>query len=194
MNPFVKIRLIRPEDHAAALAIYAPYITGTAISFEYEPPTAAQFSARISRISRSCPWLVAEADGLVAGYAYGSPHRERAAYRWSVECSVYVDPKYQRMGIASALYRKLLELLGLQGYVNVLAGLTLPNEKSLHFHTSMGFEPVGVYPRTGYKLGRWHDVLWMSLSLGPHLSDPPPPRPWTAMDASSLHRLLSSLP
>jgi phosphinothricin acetyltransferase len=190
MNPFVKIRLIRPEDHAGVLAIYAPFVSGSAITFEYEVPSAEDFSGRIRKVTAFYPWLVAEANGTIAGYAYASPHRERAAYQWSVESSVYIDGRFQRRGTATALYQTLFRLLRLQGFVNVFAGLTLPNDKSHHFHAAIGFEPVGVYSQTGYKLGRWHDVLWMSLALQPHGVDPAPPRPWTAIDDPLIRTLL----
>lgn len=120
---------------------------------------------RIDDISARYPWLVAEADGGVAGYAYASPHRTRAAYRWVADVTVYVERGHQRHGLGRALYGALLELLGRQGVQVACAGITLPNEASVRLHEALGFEPVGVYRRIGWKAGAWHDVGWWQREL-----------------------------
>jgi len=152
-------------DAAGCAAIYEPFVRETAISFEERIPTAADFAARIQRIESTHPWLVAEHDGRLAGYAYGCPHRERAAYRWAAEVTVYVEAAFRRQGVGRELYRALLELLRDQGLWVVCAGVTLPNEASIGLHESLGFKPVGIYRRIGYKFGKWWDVGWWQLAL-----------------------------
>ena len=137
----------------------------TPISFEKEVPSADEFASRIERALLEYPWLVAVINKKIAGYAYACRHRERAAYRFSAEVSVYVAPGYLRTGIGRGLYLGLFEILRRQGYFNAFAGIALPNDTSVAFHESLGFSPVGVYPKTGYKFGRWHDVGWWALRL-----------------------------
>ena len=120
---------------------------------------------RIQEVLDSHPWLVCERDGVVIGYAYGSKHRARAAYRWSVDTSVYVDDRFRRRGIGQALYLSLFAVMSAQGYANAFAGITLPSPASVALHERVGFAPVGVYRRVGYKLGAWHDVGWWQRSL-----------------------------
>ena len=122
------------------------------------------------------PWLVGERDGQIMGYAYAGRHKERAAYIWSVDASVYIHPQAQRSGLGRALYTSLFALLRLQGFYNIYAGATIPNAGSVGLHESMGFEPVGVYRRVGFKCGAWHDVAWFQRPLQPPSADPPPPR------------------
>lgn len=145
--------------------IYAPYVTDTAISFEETPPTANEFAARIERSLSRWQWLVAESEDSVVGYAYGSPHRERAAYRWSVEVSVYVDRGFHRQGLGRALYTRLLADLADKGFCHAYAGTTLPNDPSVKLHTAMGFTPIGVFRAIGWKFERWHDVAWFQRTL-----------------------------
>ncbi len=171
------IRTATPADAGALLAIYAAYIDHTAITFEYEAPPLEEFAGRIRTVLAQLPWLVHEHDGRVTGYAYASKHRDRVAYQWSVETSVYIHPDCHRQGIARALYEALFALLRRQGYYNAYAGITLPNSKSERFHRSMGFAPVGVYQKVGYKLGQWHDVGWYHLTLQPHAEKPVAPLP-----------------
>jgi phosphinothricin acetyltransferase len=171
------IRLATADDAQALLAIYAAYIDHTAITFEYEAPPREEFAGRIRTILAQLPWLVHEQNGRVTGYAYASKHRDRVAYQWSVETSVYIHPDCHRQGIARTLYEALFDLLRRQGYYNAYAGITLPNPKSEQFHRSMGFAPVGVYEKVGYKLGQWHDVGWYHLTLQPHAAKPAALRP-----------------
>ncbi len=160
--------LIRPAtdgDAAALLEIYRPFVDTTAISFEIEVPTVSDFSQRIAKAVQGWEWLVAEVSGEPVGYAYGSTHRAREAYRHSVETSVYVHEDYHRQGIARALYTQLLTKLSERGFANAYAGITLPNEASVGFHQSLGFKSIGVFPRVGRKFGCWHDVAWLHLTL-----------------------------
>ncbi len=174
------IRLARPSDAPAVAAIYAPIVERTAISFELDPPSAAEMAGRIEANLRTAPWLACDQDGVLAGYAYASRHRERAAYRWSVDVSVYVRDRFRRGGVGRALYTSLLELLRLQGFHAAHAGITLPNAASVGLHETLGFRPVGVYPQVGFKLGRWHDVGWWQLPLRERRGEPAEP---LAMDA-----------
>jgi len=178
----VLIRHADPAAEAAACAaIYAPYINDTVISLEEVPPTPEQMGHRIARITERYPWLVAEDAGEIAGYAYAGPHRERAAYRWASDVTVYLSPAHFRRGIGSALYTALFDLLVFQGVYVACAGVTLPNAASVGLHESMGFLPVGVYKRVAWKFGSWHDVGWWQLQLvEPSVDAPdelgPPPR------------------
>ncbi len=172
-----RIRFAEPGDAAAILAIYAPYVESTAISFELEPPSVEEMAARMAKISSQYPWLVCEVDSRVAGYVYACPHRERAAYRWSVDVTVYVDAAYRRRGIGRALYTSLLALVELQGYAKAFAGITLPNPGSVGVHEAVGFVPLAVYPKVGYKLGHWRDVGWWQLDLRNVAGEPAEPTP-----------------
>jgi phosphinothricin acetyltransferase len=164
------------RDGAACAAIYAPSVTDGVASFETEAPSAGEMARRIERSSRTHPWLICERDGEVAGYAYGCAHRERAAYRWAGEVSVYVDSRRHRGGVGRELYAALLGLLDLQGLWTVCAGITLPNPPSVALHEAMGFQPVGVYRAIGYKFGAWHDVGWWQLRLPGAGGEPAEPR------------------
>jgi phosphinothricin acetyltransferase len=139
---------------------------------------------RIQKITERLPWLVLEQDGRIAGYVYASPHRERAAYQWSVDVAAYVAPDFRRRGVASALYTTLFHLLVAQGYFKAYAGITLPNPASVGVHEAMGFTLVGVYRGVGYKLGAWHDVSWYQRELQPERPEPDPPRPVQAVEAT----------
>ncbi|MCL2833056.1 MAG: N-acetyltransferase family protein [Treponema sp.] len=161
----MRIRSAVLSDAQAILGIYAPYITDTCISFETEVPSIEEFGTRIEKIKLDYPYLVCESDGKVAGFAYASKHRERAAYRYSVDVSVYVAPAYQRQGIGSALYTELFEQLCGQSIYTVFAGIALPNDNSTALHKKFGFAQVGIYHNVGYKMGRWLDVMWMEKPL-----------------------------
>jgi L-amino acid N-acyltransferase YncA len=172
--------MVRPadpaRDAAVCAAIYAPYVDGSAISFEEAVPGTDDFAARIARIAATHPWLVRERDGQVVGFAYGTRHRERAAYRWATDVSVYVDPAHQRRGIGRELYEALLARLRTQRFHVACAGITLPNDASVGLHESLGFALVGVYRGIGWKAGAWRDVGWWQLRLLPPLNGGDPPR------------------
>lgn len=153
------------RDAEACAAIYAPYVRDTAISFEEVPPSAAEMAARIERLTKTHAWLVAESDREILGYAYACPHRERAAYRYTTEVSVYVATGHQRRGAGRRLYESLLGVLTDRAYQVALAVIGLPNDASVAFHESLGFEPAGVYHRLGFKFGEWWDVGWWQLDL-----------------------------
>ncbi|MEH2301621.1 MAG: arsinothricin resistance N-acetyltransferase ArsN1 family B [Nostoc sp.] len=161
------IRLANQSDALKMLAIYAPVVGETSISFEIEPPSETEFQGRIKNYQQQMPWLVYQINGELLGYAYATPYRTRAAYQWSVESSVYVNVEHRRKGVAKALYSSLFQLLQLQGFYNVFAAIALPNPASVAVHEAVGFSPVGVFCRVGYKFSEWHDVGWWQLSLQP---------------------------
>ena len=175
MSVMKRIRFATKKDAAALLEIYAVYIKNTAVTFEIEVPTVTAFAERVEKITETFPWLVCEVEGKIAGYAYASKHGERAAYRWSADLSVYVDEKYHRCGIATALYTALLELLRRQGYYTVYAGVSTPNPKSEAFHTAFGFRNLGEFKNVGYKLGAWRGVTWFELPLAEYVAEPEEP-------------------
>jgi L-amino acid N-acyltransferase YncA len=172
-----RLRLATPADAAQIAAIYAPFCLETAISFEMAAPDEGQIRERISTLTQRYPWLVAVSETRdVLGYAYASKHRERAAYRWSVDFTAYLAPEAKRRGIGAALYHALMKICQSLGYYRAFAGITLPNEASVRLHEKIGFRAIGVYRRVGFKLGRWHDVGWWSLDLLPEEDAPREPR------------------
>nr|WP_155544547.1 GNAT family N-acetyltransferase [Amycolatopsis camponoti] len=170
------IRDATPDDATACLAIYAPYVTETAISFEDEPPSVAEMARRITDAHA---WFVLEGEVRVAGFAYAHPFAERAAYRWSCETSIYLERGRRRTGAGRALYETLFERLRDKGFCRAFAGMTLPNDASAGLHRALGFEPAGVYRRVGWKHGAWRDVAWVQKDL--HATDgcASPPAPLT---------------
>ena len=164
--PDILLRSATPSDAAGVLDIYRPFVEDTAISFEEVTPSDQEMAERIAAAAEEWAWLVAEIDGRIAGYAYAGRHRFREAYRYSVETSVYIDPDCRRSGVALALYSELFRKLQKRGYASAYAGITIPNEASVAFHRSFGFETIGVFPRVGRKFGAWHDVLWMYRPIG----------------------------
>jgi L-amino acid N-acyltransferase YncA len=171
------VRTATAADAAQIAAIYAPSVTAAATSFEFEPPTPAEMARRITETLATHPWLVVDRDGQVMGYARAGPFKDRLAYQWSIEMSVYVHADARRAGVARSLYTALIETLVLQGFYRAYIGVTLPNPASVAFHEGMGFTPVGVYRAAGFKMGAWHDVGWWQRPLQPLVTDPPPRPP-----------------
>jgi phosphinothricin acetyltransferase len=169
----VQVRDATGDDAEACAAIYAPYVTDTVITFEYEPPSAEEMARRIAASQRAHAWLVLEEDGRVVGYAYAGPFKERAAYRWSAEVSIYLEPGRRRSGSGRLLYEALFARLAERGYRTLVAVMTLPNEASEGLHRALGFEPVGTLRGVGWKHGQWRDVAWAQRRLAP--GDGPPP-------------------
>jgi len=171
----VRIRLASEQDADAIAAIYRPVVEDTAISFETTAPGREEMARRVAETLPSYPWLVCERDGRIAGYAYATRHRVRAAYQWSVDTSVYIDEADRRSGVGRGLYLSLFAILAAQGYFNAFAGIALPNPGSVALHEAMGFEKLGVYHNVGFKLGEWHDVGWWQLMLRSHEALPHEP-------------------
>ncbi|WP_432942523.1 N-acetyltransferase family protein [Kribbella sp. CA-253562] len=163
---------VAEADAAACAAIYTPYVRDTAITFEVEPPTVEAMAERIRSAQRRHAWLVLEDAGRIVGYAYAGPMKERAAYRWSCEVSIYLELGRRRTGGGRALYEALFDRLIDRGFRTAIAGMTLPNDASVGLHAALGFEPVGTYRRIGWKNNAWHDVAWAQRSLA--TGDDPP--------------------
>lgn len=172
----LKIRNASGRDAEACAAVYARYVTDTPVTFEAVPPTPAEMAERIAAAQRTHAWLVLEDEGRVVGYAYGGPYKDRAAYRWSCEVSVYLEWGRRRTGGGRALYTALFARLAERGFRTAVAGMTLPNEASAGLHRAMGFEPVGTYRNIGWKHGTWHDVAWVQRSIAEGQDPPIEPR------------------
>jgi phosphinothricin acetyltransferase len=159
------IRAATSADAARCAKIYRPFVAESWVSFEIEPPDEAEIAKRIADYGATHAWLVCEAQGEVVGYAYGSRHRTREAYRLSCDVAVYVDPAFARQGIGRSLYAALLPILKASGFHAAYAGIALPNDGSIALHEAMGFTPVGIYREVGWKMGGWRDVGWWQRLL-----------------------------
>lgn len=177
MEQNITLRMATIEDAEQILAIYAPYCTETVITFEYEVPTLEEFQGRMKNIMEKYPYIVAEHDGKIVGYAYASAYRTRAAYQWDVESSIYVDMNCRASGVGSALYARLLDLLKKQNIRNVYACVTLPNEASERIHAKFGFDYAGMLHKAGFKAGEWQNVGWFEKHFE-YESEVPEPVKW----------------
>lgn len=168
----IKLRIARSVDAEGVLSIYTPNVKETSVTFDYDAEEAKVFCQNIEAILDEFPWIIAEYEGRIIGYAYARKHRDRAAYRWCAESSIYIHSEYQGKGLAKILYEALLDILQAQNIINVYSGIAQPNENSTMFHIKMGFTPVGVYKRVGFKNNQWHDVLWVHKVLTKHVEVP----------------------
>jgi phosphinothricin acetyltransferase len=162
--PYI-IRAITPADVNQVLDIYTPFVLNTAITFDYEVPSIEEFTHKIEDITAKYPWIGYFEDDRLLGYAYASRHRQKAAYEWSPESTIYVREGHHGKGIGRILYQELFQQLRKQGYFNVFAGVLIPNEASERLHKSVGFEEIGIFRKIGYKLGKWNDVKWFQMRL-----------------------------
>ena len=174
----MKIRPAAEADAPALLAVYAPYVTDTTVTFEYTVPAPEEFAQRIRKTLAVFPYLCAEEDGAVLGYAYASPYKPRAAYAWTAESSVYVRADARGRGVGHALQTELERLLTLQRIRVLTACVTFPNPDSIAFHLRRGFRECAHFHRCGYKLGQWLDVVWLEKALLPNEDAPEPFVPW----------------
>ena len=181
----IQFRFATSADSEQIAEIYRPIVTDTAISFEFEPPNAAEMTERIHKKLEQYPWLVCTVDDVIAGYVYAGRLRGRAAYQWSTEVTAYVHAAYRGRQIASALYETLFDLLVLQGYCMAFAGVVVPNPASVRLHERVGFKQIGVYHHIGYKHGQWHDVSWWERQLQPLASPPVELQPIQAIASSA---------
>lgn len=172
----ITIRLANIQDCKQILNIYQYYVLNTAITFEYEVPSLNEMESRMAAIQTKYPYLVAEIDNTIVGYAYASDFRYRAAYQWSPESSIYIDIDHTGKGIGKLLYQKLFDILQLQGYYNVFAGAALPNDASVAIHLKMGFKEIGIFDNIGYKFDKWHSTKWFQLILNEHITNPSKPK------------------
>ena len=186
------IRAARPEDAASLLEIYAPYVTDTAVTFEYDIPSVQEFSGRIAQTLTRFPYLMALDDsGRALGYAYAGVFHARPAYDWAVETSIYVRRDDRRQGLGRALYSALEQALSAQGILNLNACIAFPpqpdphlSQDSVAFHQRLGYRMVGRFFSCGYKFRRWYDMVWMEELIGPHRTDQPPVRPFPLVRAA----------
>lgn len=169
------IRTARETDAGRLLEIYAPYVADTAITFEYDVPTAEEFARRIHETMEKYPYLVMEADGKIIGYAYAGVFHARAAYDWAVETSIYMDKSFHGNGLGRRLYLALEEALRRQHIINANACIAYsPHEDdhlthaSVKFHEKMGYRMVGEFTKCGYKFGKWYGIVWMEKHLNAH--------------------------
>jgi phosphinothricin acetyltransferase len=188
----VTVRPARPDDAAGVREVYAPFVRNSPVTFRTEVPSVEAVAAEIreTRDADAYPWYVAAADAGngVVGYAYASRLRDRAAYRWTAETSVYVAPDAHRGGIGTRLYDRLLGTLRRQRYCSAYAAVATPNPESVAFHEACGFERVGTFPASGFKLGEWHDVVWYHRRLRDPEGKPAAPKPVSAVDPDRVDR------
>lgn len=184
MDKNITIRLARPEDAPALVEIYAYYILNTAVTYEYEVPSVDAFAGRISHVLEKYPYLLAEREGEVLGYAYAGTFISRAAADWDVETTVYIKNGTHGLGLGRRLYEALEYILREQGILNLVAAIATPygdddeylTLNSLYFHAHMGYRFVGEFRKNGYKFGRWYNLAWMEKHIGEHLADHPRPK------------------
>ena len=185
------IRFADPaRDAAGILAVYAPYIRKTAVTFETEVPAPDAFTARVAGICADFPYLVLEADGELAGYAYAHRQAERAAYAWNAELSIYLAGKWRGKGLGAPLYRLLERLLAMQGYVNLYGVITASNRGSIAMHEKLGYRQIGLHEKTGWKFGQWHDVAWLYKRVGE--GEPGTILPLSALDPAQVEREIAA--
>jgi phosphinothricin acetyltransferase len=182
----IRIRAARAEDADAIAAIYAPHVTEGVASFEERAPDAAAMRERIAKLEGRFPWLVAEDEGRLLGYAYADRFRDRSAYRWAVETTVYVGEGAQRRGVGRLLYARLLDSLRAQGFTQAIAAISLPNDASVKLHELAGFRRAGVYRQVGWKLGRWVDVGLWQAELQPPAHPPAEPRDLSNIESGAV--------
>ena len=173
------------SDAESMLEIYAPIVRDTPVSFELVPPSLEDYRLRVASVLETMPWLVCEEKGEILGYAYASRFRPRPAYQWTAEATVYVHPRRQRRAVGRALYTALFDGLRLLGYRSVIAVIALPNSASVALHETLGFVPVGVFQKVGYKLSRWHDVGFWQLALQELSASPVEPRTFKELSDSA---------
>lgn len=195
-NTFITIRTATLSDAQALLNIYSPYVEHTAITFEYDVPSVEEFASRIKNTLQKYPYLVAEKNGRLLGYAYASPFHERPAYDWAVETSIYVDQNIKHQGIGRRLHDALEDALRSQGILNMNACIAYPpdeneylDKNSVEFHTHMGYRLVGEFYKCGYKFHRWYNMVWMEKLLDPEIKHPKPIK-WMEENREELEAVL----
>lgn len=186
------VRLATEADAAGILAVYAPYILDTAITFETEVPPLDVFVRRMGSVIGDYPYLVVEEDGCIVGFAYAQHLGERGAYAWNAELSIYFAPGYTSRGWGGVLFWALIDLLALQGVRNAYSLITVPNEVSLALHEKLGFTLMGIQKQAGYKLGAWHDVAWLRMGIGDFSTAPEPRLPLSSMDPEQVAEVLAA--
>jgi L-amino acid N-acyltransferase YncA len=192
MNAEITLRIAEEADAPELVKIYAPYVEDTAVSFEYDVPSAEKFAGRMRAVLRKYPYIVAESEGKILGYSYVGAFNPRAAYDWSVETTIYLRTDVKRRGIGSLLYDAMEELLKKQGILNLNACIGYPDTEDAHltrdsvkFHEKRGFRMVGEFHDCGYKFDRWYSMVWMEKIIGSHAIPQPPIKPFPDIRAEA---------
>ncbi|MDO5009700.1 MAG: GNAT family N-acetyltransferase [Intestinibacter bartlettii] len=186
----IKFRMAEISDAEELLKIYAPYVTDTVITFEYDVPSIEEFRDRVKHTLEGYPYVVCTYEDKILGYAYAHRYGERAAYQWDVELSIYLDMNYKGLGLGSLLYNKVIEIVKLQNVQNIYACITSANEKSLKFHEKCGFEFIGVFKDTGYKFDEWYDITWLGMRTKDKTQKPEPLKMINEVDARLIENIL----
>lgn len=181
MDKQVKLRIATIQDAAALLDIYAPYVENTAITFEYDVPTVDEFRKRIETITEKYPYFVYEENGKIIGYAYANTFKDRAAYDWAVEMTIYMDKDSRHKGSGKKLYETLEKVLIKQNITNLYACIGYPEvedeyltKNSVGYHEHLGYRFVGEFKKCGYKFNRWYNMVWMEKIIGEHKENAKP--------------------
>ncbi len=188
----IKFCLATAEDSQDILDIYAPYVQCTEITFEYRVPTLDDYKSRVEHIINEYPFILCKINGETVGFSYANRQKERSAYQWNAELSIYVKMGFYQKGIGTALYNALIRILTHQNIKNVYGGVTIPNEKSEKLHAHFGFKSLGIYHKTGYKFDKWYDVVWFEKYLGEHTVPPKPFIPINKIDPEFLDHVFTS--
>lgn len=198
MNDNITLRIVHPDDAAALLAIYAPYVEHTAITYEYTVPTVVEFSARIEHTLQKYPYIAAERGGELIGYAYTGAFHQRAAYDWGVETSIYLRRDCRGLGLGRRLYDVIERISRAQNILNLNACIAYPKiedeyltKNSVQFHEHLGFKYVGEFHDCAYKFGRWYNMVWMEKSIGEHDTEPSPVVPFGDLDRCVIEEILN---
>lgn len=193
MNTNIEVRLANPDDAKELLKIYEPYVKNTTVTFECDVPTIEEFQERIQNTLQQYPYLVALIDGKIIGYAYASQFKNRKAYQYSVETSIYIENNEKRKGIGNILYRVLEKILSIQNITNLNACIAYPNRGSIHFHEKEGFQMVAHFHECGYKFEEWHDMIWMEKRIGSHNEKPNEIVPFSKINKYDVKDIMSKI-
>lgn len=172
MSSDITIRMAKEMDAEEILGIYAPYVRETAITFEYTVPTIEEFTERMRKTLKKYPYLVATQENKIVGYAYASEFKNRDAYDWAVETTIYVNQESKKSGVGKKLYQALEEVLEKQNICNLYACIAYPNPGSIGFHEKLGYKTIGHFTKCGYKFKKWYDMIWMEKMIGEHIENP----------------------
>ena len=193
----IKISKVDVTDSEKLLEIYTPYILNTAITFEYEVPSVQQFRQRVQDILVKYPYLKAIKDDKIVGYAYANVFKNRAAYDWAVEVSIYIKKDMQKLGIGKKLYQALEKICQLQNITNLYACIAYPEveddyltNNSVNFHQHMGYQRVGEFHQCGFKFNRWYNMVWMEKIIGEHQTTPQSVIKFENLDLTTLKTIL----
>ena len=196
MKEAICVRAATPQDAEQLLEIYTPFVISedcsvSNVSFELTAPDVEEFRQRIKDISTQFPYLVGEVNGQILGYVYCHPYRERLAYQWSVEVTIYLAPAGQGKGLGRVLYEAMEEILRLQGITMLYSCITLGNEHSIKMHEALGYRLIGTFSKSGCKNGQWLDTVWLEKQLQPCPKQPDNIKSWWELDPDAVAAVLT---